>query len=664
MNAKDNYGYTPLHVASFKDHLNVVEKLLDRGTDINAKDNDGLTPLELANNEGRSEIVVFLISYKNEYGYTLLHYAAKNNNSDLVDLLLTKGADINAKDNSGNTPLHLATLNGKLQVVKKLLEKGADINAKDNSGNTPLHLATFMATLNGELQVLEKLLDMGADINAKNNRGSTPLHIAAEHGHLEVVEKLLDERAKIYAKNNDGLTPLELANNENKSEVVNFLLGYKDKSGYMLLHYAAQDNNSGLIGFLLEKGARIDAQNNDDSTPLHLAALNGHLSAVKKLLDKGARINAKNNDDCTPLHLAASYGQLKVVKELLDRGANVDAKSNDSYTSLHFAAKFDHLNIVKYLIKEGADVNVKNSDGDTPLNIATKLNRLDIIKYFKSEGALRSRRSIESKELPKEIEDLHYYYNELVSDNSLQSNKIDYNRENNNQAASGASKPSSWINCLFSWVKSSMSGLLGSRATLSEEKLNTKSSISQPMDVDGTILLLDVLVRKVTGQKYISTVGQSIPPLEAQGYALNITEGFEKVVNQAALRSGISMHRLNIDFVEIQQEVKRKIIRGKYNEISGILNSHIEKACPGGEAGKLSPKKFDKLIAQFDEGLLNQSIEQILHNRDGRLEVDDTKQMSLEPQSYLSNASVHSHSKVSTCLSEIGVTKLGGNINR
>ncbi|WP_265024114.1 hypothetical protein [Wolbachia endosymbiont (group A) of Epagoge grotiana] len=90
-----------------------------------------------------------------------------------------------------------------------------------------------------------------------------------------------------------------------------------------------------------------------------------------------------------------------------------------------------------------------------------------------------------------------------------------------------------------------------------------------------------------------------------------------------------------------------------------------EAGCPG----KLSEKRFNEFMAKFNKGLdviVNQSIEQILHNRDGRLEVDGTKkqQISLEPQSYLSNASIQSHSKVSTCLSEIGVTKLGGNLNR
>ncbi|WP_353286572.1 latrotoxin-related protein [Wolbachia endosymbiont (group A) of Crataerina pallida] len=167
----------------------------------------------------------------------------------------------------------------------------------------------------------------------------------------------------------------------------------------------------------------------------------------------------------------------------------------------------------------------------------------------------------------------------------------------------------------------------------------------------------------------MSTVDQPISPLEAQGYALNITKGFEKVVEQAGLKSGVLMHRLNIDFVEIQKEVTGKIMSGKFDEISGILKSYIKKACTGGEAGKLSPKKFDKFMVQFNSRLnvvLNQPIQQMLHNENGTLEVGGAKkqQMSLEPQSYLSNASVHRHSKVSTCLSDVGVTKLGGNLNR
>ncbi|MFP3021905.1 MAG: hypothetical protein ACEY3K_02830, partial [Wolbachia sp.] len=86
------------------------------------------------------------------------------------------------------------------------------------------------------------------------------------------------------------------------------------------------------------------------------------------------------------------------------------------------------------------------------------------------------------------------------------------------------------------------------------------------VDFNGTITLFDLLIRRVTGQKYISTVDQSISPLEAKGYALSITKGFEKVVEQAGLKSGISMHRLNIDYMGMQKEITRKVMSGKFNE--------------------------------------------------------------------------------------------------
>nr|WP_253308999.1 latrotoxin-related protein [Rickettsia endosymbiont of Ceutorhynchus assimilis] len=131
---------------------------------------------------------------------------------------------------------------------------------------------------------------------------------------------------------------------------------------------------------------------------------------------------------------------------------------------------------------------------------------------------------------------------------------------------------------------------------------------------------------------------------------MNITKGFEKVIEQAARDSEISTHRLDIDFMEIQKEVTGKIMSGKFDEISGILKSYVEKACPDIEAGypgKLSSKKFGKFMLEFNSRLnvvLNQSIQQIL-NRNNTLEVSDVKEqrISLEPRSYLNNSSVQSH---------------------
>ncbi|WP_179947053.1 latrotoxin-related protein, partial [Wolbachia endosymbiont of Bemisia tabaci] len=230
-------------------------------------------------------------------------------------------------------------------------------------------------------------------------------------------------------------------------------------------------------------------------------------------------------------------------------------------------------------------------------------------------------------------------------ENSLQNDKIGPNKIG---VTSGTSKPSSFINTFAYTVVDTTKGIFQFvsspfKAAISMEP--SKAITVQGIDSNGILLLLDVFIRKITGQKYISTVDHSVSPLEAQVYALNIIEEFEKVVEQAALKSGISMHRLNIDCIEMQKEVTAKITGGKFNEISGVLNSYVEQACHDRETGKLSPKKFNKFVIVSNKELdliVNQSIEQILHNRDSTLEVEE-QQINLEPQSYLSNTSVQGH---------------------
>ncbi|WP_264339070.1 ankyrin repeat domain-containing protein [Wolbachia endosymbiont (group A) of Cydia splendana] len=572
----------------------------------------------------------------------------------------------------------------------------------------------------GKLDIAKFLIDQGADIESRNAYNERPLHLAVKAGSLDIIKLLFNKGANVNATDMYGQTPLSLAIRRNCRDIVEFLRQAQldlDRE----LSNATQDSCSGKIKSLVSRGANINIRNNDRNTPLHLAAKKGYLCMVKELIENGARVDVKNRFDETPLHCAAGEGFSDVVKELIRRGANIAARDGNFYrTPLHLAAKEGRLDVVGKLIENNADINIRNDYGSTPLYKAAEEGYLSTVKKFMENGAhisIKNRygrtpldiardkghdsvvqylEGIE-RERGKPVQrkrrhhhgdhDRHHSHlshkplaidlsnqpeivaRQDVSKNSLQGDDTGYNKE---KATSVGNKPSSWINDLFGWVKSSIGGLLGSRAAL-PEKTFTQSSISQisaPIDVNGTIMLLDLLIRKVTGQKYISTVGQSISPLEAQGYTLNITKEFEKVVEQAGLKSGVSMHRLNIDFVEIQKEVTGKIMSGKFDEISGVLSSYLEKACPGREAGcpgKLSSKKLDKFMVEFNSRLnvvLNQSIQQILHNGDGTLEVDGAKQMSLEPQSYLSNASVHSHSKVSTCLSEIGVTKLGGNINR
>ncbi|WP_241653864.1 ankyrin repeat domain-containing protein [Wolbachia endosymbiont of Nilaparvata lugens] len=393
---------------------------------------------------------------------------------------------------------------------------------------------------------------------------------------------------------------------------------------------------------------------------LHEAAITGHLNVVEKLIEKGADINARNNNDDTPLHEAARNNNSEVAEFFMSKHADVNTKNKDDWTPLHFAAACGNLNVVELILDKRDDVDAIGAL--TVANTLSKENSSEIVSLLeerirKNEGITQHLNS-QGKGSSLSIDAHNRRSIAKEDENSLQNDEIG--------VTSGISKPSLWVN-IFAYTTvdtiKNVFQFISSPFKSAIEMEPSKAVAIQSSDINGTLLLLNMFISKIKGQQYISTVNQSISLLEVHGYSLNIIEEFEKVVDQAALKSGISMHRLNIDYVEMKKEVTAKIMGGKFNEISEVLSSYVEKACPGKEAGKLSPKKFEKFKAQFNKGLLNQSIE---HNGDGRLEVDSAKQMNLEPQSYLSNASVQGNSKnkVSTCLSEIGVTKLGGNINR
>ena len=159
--AKDNFGKTPLHFASYAD---VAKCLIQNGAKMDAKDENGETPLYIASAEGRAEIVKCLIKM---------------------------GAKIEAKDNLGQTPLHIA---GDVEVAKCLIRNGAQSKAKDNDGNTPLHLVK-------DLELVKYLIESGAQIDITNNANKTPFELADESEHYDAAKYLLEQKKESELKN-------------------------------------------------------------------------------------------------------------------------------------------------------------------------------------------------------------------------------------------------------------------------------------------------------------------------------------------------------------------------------------------------------------------------------------------------------------------------------
>ncbi|RDW85168.1 hypothetical protein BP6252_02758 [Coleophoma cylindrospora] len=354
---------TGLHLLGYFGEKVVLQLLLEKGSEIEAKDTYGRTPLI---------------------------YTAQQGYEAVVKLLLEKGAEIEAKDTYGRTPLMYAAGGGEEAAVKLLLEKGAEIEAKDTYGRTPLTYAAQQ----GYEAVVKLLLEKGAEIEAKDTDGRTPLMHAAERGYEAIVKLLLEKGAEIEAKDSrNGWTPLMYAAERGHEAVVKLLLEKgaeieaKGTYGRTPLMYAAQWGREAVVKLLLEKGAEIDAKYTDGRTPLMHAAERGYEAIVKLLLEKGAEIEAKDTDGRTPLMYAAQWGREAVVKLLLEKGAEIEAKDTDGRTPLMHAAERGYEAIVKLLLEKGAEIEAKDTDGRTPLMYAAQWGREAVVKLLLEKGA-------------------------------------------------------------------------------------------------------------------------------------------------------------------------------------------------------------------------------------------------------------------------------------
>ncbi|XP_042273392.1 oxysterol-binding protein-related protein 1 isoform X1 [Thunnus maccoyii] len=201
--SKSNLGWTPLHLACYFGHKDVVEELLKAGADVNLPNNIGDTPLHKAAFTGRKEVVMLLLHY--DACATVINGTAQipkdvTQNAEIRSML---EAAERTEERKLEEQLLEAAREGDLSTLTQLLsrKKPPDINCTDLLGNTPLHCAAYR----GQRQSALKLIKSGASPNIKNKNGQTVFDLASDTAMKQALESNVHRGMTRHVKKYEGL---------------------------------------------------------------------------------------------------------------------------------------------------------------------------------------------------------------------------------------------------------------------------------------------------------------------------------------------------------------------------------------------------------------------------------------------------------------------------
>ncbi len=442
---KNHFGTTALTEAAIIGSGNVLDALLKAGADPNTRNPEGETPLMAVARSGKVAAARRLLEAGADVnatetfgGQSALMWAAAQGQAEMVQLLASKGANLNARgvirqwerkviteprpkdmNKGGFTPLLYAAREGCAECARHLVAAGADIDLEDPERITPLN----MALLNLHFETAAYLIKAGADVNKWDLFGRSPIYMAADVSTLP----MKGNGAMAVLPSEDSVTALDVGKmlleaGANPNLQLKRRPPYRDvpqdrggdtilAQGATPLLRAARAGDAPFVKLLLEHKALVDLPSKEGVTPLMAAAGvefgtrvtrgrnrtdEGVLATMQLLLEAGADVNARMVTEPRPVVPDGTSQAASFAISQRNRPSQVpSANAVPHQTALHGAAERGYSPYVKFLAEHGADLSVKDASGRTALDLAKGVG-VPGVRQAAGEGFPETAKLIES----------------------------------------------------------------------------------------------------------------------------------------------------------------------------------------------------------------------------------------------------------------------------
>ncbi|XP_077535283.1 E3 ubiquitin-protein ligase MIB2-like isoform X2 [Haemaphysalis longicornis] len=341
-----------------------------------------------------------------------LQHACFVGDEDSVKRLASEGADLEEEDENGDKPIHFAAYGNKPEILSLLISLKADVNAQNKRKRTALHIAADKNFINC-IRVLTESAPL-LDVNIQDEGGCTAIQEAVVKKREAAIEMLVNVcGANFTIKNNDDFNVLHTAAFQGSNFAVEQILSKRPEimnmqksDGFAALHIAAVNGYHDVVETLLnQSNCIVDLETTDNQTPLMLAVQQGYCDVVELLVQKGADINKADCKGNTAMHLSLLMrSELKPERVKASTSPAVAEVMHNLRESCEPGADIS-LALACFFASRGADLHRMNEAGESALTIAETAAEGALLRMWntKRPAASQQRVATSTRRIFKEI---------------------------------------------------------------------------------------------------------------------------------------------------------------------------------------------------------------------------------------------------------------------